>query len=158
MIFAFSLSNQQDVHFAIDFKNPTTKNIPELHRVHIKETEALSVCFWFKMIKDSSNRWMAAFMFTSVEIADAARQLALSGFSDAEIQDSLEAVVSLAPATNTELEKTALFAARITRAFGLSASSFNTVADTLAVVASNSNTTLEGLGESFKLAAPIAAA
>jgi TP901 family phage tail tape measure protein len=96
--------------------------------------------------------------FTAVAIADAARQLALSGFSDAEIKDSIEAIVSLASATNTELEKTALIAARITRAFGLAASSFDTVADTLAIVASNSNTTLEGLGESFKLASPIAAA
>lgn len=96
--------------------------------------------------------------FTGVQIADAARQLALSGFSSKEIEDSLESVINLASATNTELQQTALIAARITRAFGLQASTFDNVADTLTAVAANSNTTLEGIGESFKLAAPIAAA
>lgn len=94
--------------------------------------------------------------FTGVQVAEGARKLALAGFSDREIKDSLESVVSLASATNTELEKTAEIAARITRAFGKAADQFRDVADILASVAANSNTTLEGLGESFKLASPIA--
>tara|TARA_R110002167_G_scaffold89203_1_gene240649 strand:- start:26719 stop:31311 length:4593 start_codon:yes stop_codon:yes gene_type:complete len=96
--------------------------------------------------------------YSATQVASAGRQLALSGFGTDEIIDSMDAITSLASATNTELEKTAQIAARITRAFQLTADSSLRLADILASVASNSNTTLEGLGESFKLGAPIAAA
>jgi TP901 family phage tail tape measure protein len=96
--------------------------------------------------------------FTAVEIAEASRQLALAGFSDTEIRQSLTAIVDLASATNTELEKTALIAARISRAFDISADNIGNLSDTLATVVSNSNSTLDSIGESFKLGSPIAAA
>lgn len=96
--------------------------------------------------------------YSATEIAAASRQLALSGFSSDEIIESISAISSLASATNTELEKTAQITARIKNAFSLSAMASEGLADTLASVAANSNTTLEGLGESFKLASPIAAA
>lgn len=35
----------------------------------MKQSDALSVCFWFKLDPESSSRWMSAFMFTSVEIS-----------------------------------------------------------------------------------------
>lgn len=96
--------------------------------------------------------------YSATEIASAGRQLALSGFNSEEITASISSISSLASATNTELEKTAQITARITRAFGQSAQASGRMADILASVAANSNTTLEGLGESFKLGAPIAAA
>lgn len=60
----------QDASFSINFKNPTKENIPELRRVVFPKTDAISVCFWFKLdtIAYATNKWMAVFMFTSVEI------------------------------------------------------------------------------------------
>ena len=57
-----------DVHFSIDFKKPTTNHLPELRRFHFTKSDALSICFWFKLNNVSSSRWMSAFLYTSVEI------------------------------------------------------------------------------------------
>ena len=57
-----------DVHFAIDFKKPTTNHLPELQRLHFSKSDALSICFWFKLNDASHSRWMSAFLYTSVEI------------------------------------------------------------------------------------------
>uniref|UniRef100_A0A7M5WMM5 EGF-like domain-containing protein n=2 Tax=Clytia hemisphaerica TaxID=252671 RepID=A0A7M5WMM5_9CNID len=58
----------QDVHFSIDFKEPTTNHLPELRRLHFLQSDALSICFWFKLNNASHSRWMSAFLYTSVEI------------------------------------------------------------------------------------------
>lgn len=56
-----------DVHFAIDFRKPTIKGVPELRRIVFPETDQLSVCFWYKLA-DVRQKWLSAFMYTSVEI------------------------------------------------------------------------------------------
>ena len=94
--------------------------------------------------------------FTADQIANAARELALAGFGFSEIGNSIEDVVNLASAGNISLEKAALIAANVGRAFQISTSNFGRITDVLTAVATNSNTTVETLGESFKLLAPIA--
>ena len=96
--------------------------------------------------------------FTANQIASAAKALALAGFSAREVTESIEAVTSLASAGNLELEQTAGYFSNIVRAFDIDTSNAERVADVLATVATNSNTTIETLGESFKFIAPIASA
>ena len=96
--------------------------------------------------------------FTANQIASAAKALALAGFSGTEVIESIEAVTNLASAGNLDLEQTAGYFSNIVRAFDVDTSNAERVADVLSVVATNSNTTIETLGESFKFIAPIAAA
>ncbi len=96
--------------------------------------------------------------FTANQIASAAKALALAGFSGNEVIESIEAVTNLASAGNLDLEQTAGYFANIVRAFDVDTSNAERVADVLSVVATNSNTTIETLGESFKFIAPIASA
>ncbi len=96
--------------------------------------------------------------FTAEQIAEAARSLALAGFSADEIKESIGAVTNLASAGNVDLEEAAGYFANITRAFDIDTSNAQRVADVLASVATSSNTTIGTLGESFKFIAPIASA
>ena len=96
--------------------------------------------------------------FTANQIAAAAKALALAGFSGTEVIESIEAVTNLASAGNLDLEQTAGYFSNIVRAFDVDTSNAERVADVLSVVATNSNTTIETLGESFKFIAPIASA
>jgi TP901 family phage tail tape measure protein len=95
--------------------------------------------------------------FTANEIADAARSLALAGFSAREVQEAIGDVVNLASAGNLSPEEASGFFSTILRAFNIDASDADRVSDVLATIATESNTTVSKLGESFKLLAPISA-
>jgi len=94
--------------------------------------------------------------FTATQIADAAGELALAGFSFREIKDSLEDVSNLAASGNVALQDAARISANVGRAFKIDTTNFDRITDVLTAVSTNSNTTVESLGESFKLLAPIA--
>lgn len=95
--------------------------------------------------------------FTAIQVATAAKELALAGFNAQEVQKSIAGVVDLASATGVALDDAARIAANITRAFQLTADSFEIVSDKLVAIANNANTTVEALAESFKYVSPIAA-
>ena len=95
--------------------------------------------------------------FTAIQVAAAAKELALAGFNAQEVQKSIAGVVDLASATGVALDDAARIAANITRAFQLTADSFEIVSDKLVAIANNANTTVESLAESFKYVSPIAA-
>jgi hypothetical protein len=95
--------------------------------------------------------------FTATQVAEAARQLGLAGFNLREVADSIEDVVNLASAGNVALETASRIAVNLTRAFNVDTTNIERISDVLVAVATNSNTTVETLGESFKLLAPIAA-
>ena len=94
--------------------------------------------------------------FTASQISGGAKQLALAGFDTQEIKDSIEAVADLATVGDLAAQDAARIAANITKAFKLDAGQFTDVADVLTAVATNSNTTIQSIAESFKLLAPIA--
>lgn len=94
--------------------------------------------------------------FTATQIASGAKQLGLAGFNTQEIKDSIEAVTNLATVGDIATEDAARIAANITKAFKLDAKQFTDVSDILTSVATNSNTTIQSIAESFKLLAPIA--
>lgn len=96
--------------------------------------------------------------FTNVQVAGAAKSLALAGFSAKELMSALPTVVNLASAAGTDLERTAEIVANIARSFNLEADNFTRVGDILTQTFTNSNTTLESLAETMKILAPTASA
>ncbi len=97
-------------------------------------------------------------IFTASEVTDAAKQLALAGFSVKEINESIMGIADLAAAAGEDAASVATSAVVILRGFGIAADEMDRVSDTLTAVFTNSNTTLTSLRESLKLATPAAAA
>lgn len=95
--------------------------------------------------------------FTADQAAQGMANLAIAGFNAAEQMAALGDVLSLdAAAGMNDLAQTAQIGARVMRGFGLEASEMGRVADVLTTTFTNSNTTLEALGETMKFVAPVA--
>lgn len=89
--------------------------------------------------------------FTLTEVGEAATQLALAGFDNQEIQDSVGSILDLARATRTDLPQAADIAAKVLRGFNIQTRDMTHVVDVLASTATGSAQTLEDLFESIKL-------
>lgn len=97
--------------------------------------------------------------YTAEQAAGGLGNLAMAGFSAQEQMQSLQHVLNLDTAGEmNNLSETATIAARTLRGFGLEASETKRVADVLTRTFTNSNTTLQGLGETFSYVAPVAKA
>lgn len=97
-------------------------------------------------------------IFSSSEAASAESYLAQAGFQVQEILDSLEGVLNLAAAGETELAETAEMASNMLAGFNLDATETMRVADTMTATFISSNTDLRQLAETMKYVAPIASA
>lgn len=89
--------------------------------------------------------------FTAREAADAMGFLARAGFEVNEIMKGIPSVLNLAAAGELELATAAEIASNTLRGFGLEASEMDRVANVLAAGAAKSNTSVEALGEAFKM-------
>ena len=96
--------------------------------------------------------------YSATEAAQAQENLARAGFTTSEIMNALGSTLNLATAGALSLDDASSIAAQTIRGFGLEASDAERVADTLAYTSAATNTTVGGLGETFKYVAPIAAA
>jgi TP901 family phage tail tape measure protein len=92
----------------------------------------------------------------STQVAEGAEQLAKAGFSTQEIISALPATLNLATAGTLNLADAASITASTLRAFGIQAEDTSKVADVLAATATNTNTTIQTIGESMKFVAPLA--
>ncbi len=95
---------------------------------------------------------------TPIEIAKTAVELTRAGFSATETADALEGIARASEATGESLATVGDIVAKTLRAYGLQASQSLEVANTLVATANATNTSVSGLGESFKYVAPAAAA
>ncbi|MBQ2633199.1 MAG: phage tail tape measure protein [Oscillospiraceae bacterium] len=103
--------------------------------------------------------------FTSTEAAEAFNYMAMAGWKTDQMLGGIEGVMNLAAASGENLATVSDIMTDAMTAFGISAEgSTNGVsnaahfADVLAAAASNANTNVSMLGESFKYAAPVAGA
>lgn len=94
--------------------------------------------------------------WTAEQVAQGMLSLARAGFSVEEILNSLEAVMNLARATGTDIGASADIMTAAIRSFGLEAEHAGRIADVLTATANASAQTLYDLGNSLKMAAPIA--
>lgn len=93
--------------------------------------------------------------YTTTEVAGAAKFLAMAGMSTEDINNSMKSIASLSIITDAPLERMADVVTNIQTAYGIESERMPRIADILASVASNSNTTVLEMGEAMKFAAPM---
>lgn len=96
--------------------------------------------------------------FSATESAEAFTYMAMAGWKTEDMLDGIDGIMNLAAASGEDLATTSDIVTDALTAFGLSAKDSGHFADVLAANASNANTNVAMLGESFKYVAPVAGA
>lgn len=96
--------------------------------------------------------------FTAKEAGDAMGYMAMAGWKARDMLSGLEGVMNLAAASGEDLAATSDIVTDALTAFGMTAADSGRFADILAVAASNANTNVAMMGETFKYVAPVAGA
>lgn len=107
-------------------------------------------------LRDTAREMGATTKFSASEAADAMGYMALAGWDDAQVIAGIPGVLNLAAAANMDLAKASDIVTDTMTPFGLAAERAGEAADVFAYAQANSNTTVEGLGEAMKYAAPTA--
>lgn len=95
----------------------------------------------------------ASTKFSATESAEALSYMAMAGWKSDQMLNGLEGIMHLAAASGEELGTTSDIVTDALTAFGMSAEESARFADILAAAATNSNTNVSMMGESFKYAA-----
>lgn len=96
--------------------------------------------------------------FTAEESAEAFNYMAMAGWKTEEMLSGIEGILSLAAASGEDLATTSDIVTDALTAFNMKASDAGRFSDVLAAAASNANTTVSGMGETFKYAGSMAGA
>lgn len=96
--------------------------------------------------------------FSATQAADAMSFLAMAGWKTNDIMAGMPGLLDLSAASGADLARTADIISNVMTGMGLEADQASHVADVFAYAMSNSNVTVEQLGESMKYAAPVAKA
>lgn len=96
--------------------------------------------------------------FSATEAADAFSYMAMAGWKTNDMMAGIEGIMYLAGATGEDLAATSDIVTDALTAFGMSADETTGFVDTLAAAATNSNTNVSLMGETFKYIAPVAGA
>lgn len=96
--------------------------------------------------------------FSATEAASAMNYMAMAGWDAQQMLDGIDGVMSLAAASGADLAETTDIVTDAITAFGLAAEDVGHFSDVLAAAASNANTNVSMMGETFKYCAPIAGA
>ena len=94
--------------------------------------------------------------FTASESAEAFNYMAMAGWKTEDMMGGIEGILSLAAASGESLGTTSDIVTDALTAFGMKASEAGHFADVMAVAASNSNTNVSLMGETFKYAGAMA--
>lgn len=96
--------------------------------------------------------------FTATESAEALTYMAMAGWKTSDMLDGLEGIMNLAASSGEDLATTSDIVTDALTAMGYSAKDSGRLADVMAAAASNSNTNVAMMGETFKYAAPVVGA
>jgi TP901 family phage tail tape measure protein len=110
----------------------------------------------FAQLTANAKELGATTRFTAVQAAEGFKFFGIAGWNAAEQMEALPAAMNLSVASGTDLGRTADILSDIMGAFGKEADQAANVSDQLAYTLSNSNTTMETLFETMKVAGPIA--
>ncbi|MCD8011653.1 MAG: phage tail tape measure protein [Lachnospiraceae bacterium] len=94
--------------------------------------------------------------FTATEAAEAMTYMAMAGWDAEDMLGGIEGIMNLAAASGEDLATTSDIVTDALTAFGLSADDSDHFADVLATAASSANTTVSGMGDTFKYAGSMA--
>lgn len=109
-------------------------------------------------LTDKAEEMGKATSFTAAQSADALGYMALAGWDTEEMLDGIGGVLDLAAASSMDLATASDIVTDAMTAFGMSADETNRFVDVLAATSTNSNTTVEMLGQSFKYVGAICGA
>lgn len=109
-------------------------------------------------LKAKAKEMGATTKFSATESAEALSYMGMAGWKADQMVEGLPAVMNLAAASGEELGMVSDIVTDSLSAFGLQAQDAGQFADVLAAAATNSNTNVGLMGETFKYAAPIAGA
>lgn len=96
--------------------------------------------------------------FTAEESAEAFNYMAMAGWKTEDMLNGIEGILSLAAASGEDLATTSDIVTDALTAFNMKAADAGHFSDVLAAAASNANTTVSGMGETFKYAGSMAGA
>lgn len=100
----------------------------------------------------------ASTKFTAKEAADAMGYMGMAGWGAADMLQGMDGVLQLAAASGEDLARVSDIVTDNLTAFGLKASDTAHFSDVLAAAATNANTNVSIMGETFKMSAPLAGA
>ena len=94
--------------------------------------------------------------FTATEAANAFSYMAMAGWKAGDMLNGIDGIMALAEASGSDLATTSDIVTDSLSAFGEEAEDAGRLANIMAAAATNSNTNVEMMGETFKFAAPLA--
>lgn len=112
----------------------------------------------FESLRQKALELAQGTQFTATETADAMKYMAMAGWDASDMMGGLEGVMNLATASGEDLATVSDIVTDALTAFGLGAEDSTHFADVLAVAASNANTNVSMMGDTFRYVAPLAGA
>lgn len=112
----------------------------------------------FEILRAKAQEMGATTAFSATESAQAMEYMAMAGWKTTDITNGLAGVMNLAAASGEDLAATSDIVTDAMTAFGMSADQSTYFADVLAQTATNANTNVGMMGETFKYVAPLAGA
>lgn len=107
-------------------------------------------------LTDKAKKMGASTKFSATESANAFEYMAMAGWKTEDMLEGIEGIMNLAAASEEDLATTSDIVTDALTAFGMSASESGRFADVMAVAATNANTNVGMMGETFKYVAPVA--
>lgn len=112
----------------------------------------------FTQLMAKAKEMGATTKFTAQESGEAFNYMAMAGWKTKDMLSGIEGVLNLAAASGEDLGTTSDIVTDAITAFGMKASDAGHFSDVLAQAATNANTNVGMMGESFKYVAPVAGA
>ena len=112
----------------------------------------------FDALRNKAREMGETTKFSASESAEAMNYMAMAGWKTEDMLNGISGIMNLAAASGEELATTSDIVTDALTAFGMKAEDSGRFADILAASASNANTNVAMMGESFKYAAPVAGA
>ncbi len=126
----------------------------------MSQVQAISGAAGLEVAKltDKAKEMGANTKFTAEQSAEACNYMAMAGWKTGDMLGGIEGMLNLAAAFGEDLATTSDIVTDALTAFNMKASDAGRFSDVLAAAASNANTTVSGMGETFKYAGSMAGA
>lgn len=112
----------------------------------------------FDQLRDKAREMGASTKYSATEAGEAFEYMGMAGWKTEDMLEGISGIMNLAAASGEELGTTSDIVTDALTAFGMTAEESGRFADILAAAATNANTNVAMMGESFKYVAPVAGA
>lgn len=112
----------------------------------------------FDQLREKAREMGANTKYSATEAGEAFEYMGMAGWKTEDMLEGISGIMNLAAASGEELGTTSDIVTDALTAFGMTAEESGRFADILAAAATNANTNVAMMGESFKYVAPVAGA